>query len=421
MRWALLGSAGVAALGIVLSGARAQYITQFFPEGLFGPGDNLGVTVRSRARPETDFQGIHAGGLLIQPRLGEAMGYDNNTNGAARGKGSALFDTTASVALNSLWSRNAFGAYVSVDDQRYPAQSRQNQTDWTMAIGGAVDIGRDRLTAGYSHLALHQTARTLDSPQLDAPGAFSVDTLRTDATLRSGRFTIIPAFTVTDYRFAGVSIAGVPATQAPRDRIEFESSLTLRYEVAPLRSLVLALRETEIHHTEAPSGIPSTDSHGMTLLAGIDFAPSAVWRVSALAGVQARTYASSAYSNDVAPVAEFKLVWQPTGLTTVTGTLDRRIEDAAEEGFISYTLTSVRLSVDHELRRDILLGAHADYDNLAYNHGGGTSVFAGGGASVTWLTNRNLHVTGSFEHMTKTARGGNYGDDILMLKLNLGL
>jgi hypothetical protein len=308
-----------------------------------------------------------------------------------------------------------------VDDQRYPAQSRQNQTDWTAAIGGALDIGRDRLTAGYSHLALHQTARSLDSPQLDAPGAFSVDALRTDATLHSGRFTFIPAFTITDYRFASVSIAGVPVTQAPRDRIEFESSLTLRYDVAPLRSLVLAVRETEIHHTAAPSGIPSTDSRGLTLLAGVDFAPSALWHVSALAGVQARTYASSAYSNDVAPVAEVNVVWQPSGLTTVTGTLDRRIEDAAEEGFVSYTLTSARLSVDHELRRDILLGAHANYDNLAYNHGGGTSVFAGGGASVTWLTSRNLHVVGSFEHVTKTSRDGNFGDDVLMLKLHFGL
>ncbi len=421
IRIAILGSAGVTALGFLLTGARAQYISELFPQGLFGPGDNIGVTVLTRARPETDYQGVHAGGFLIQPRLGEGVGYDNNTTGATPGKGSALFNTTASVALNSLWSRNALGAYFSVNDYRYPAQTRQNYTDWTAAIGGALDIGRDRITAGYSHLSLNQTARTLDSPQLDAPGAFTVDTVRTDATLHSGRFTFIPAFTISDYHFQDVSIAGVPTSQALRDRVEFQSSLTLRYEVAPLRSVVLALRETEIRHTEAPAGVPSTDSHGVTVLAGFNLATSAGWNISALAGVQARSYASSAYGSDVAPVAEVRIVWQPTGLTTFTGTLDRRIEDAAEEGFVSYTLTSARLSVDHELRRDVLLGANATYDNLAYNHGGGTAVFAGGGASVTWLTNRRLHIVGSFDHVSKTARGGNYDDNILMVRFNFGL
>ncbi len=416
-----LGTATIAAIGFVLTGARAQYVTQFFPAGLFGSDDNLGVTVLSRARPATDYQGVHAGGFLIQPRLAESAGYDDNAIGAAHGRGSALFDTSASIAANSLWSRNALGAYLAVDNHAYPSLSRQGYTDWTAAIGGALDIGRARVTGGYSHLSLNQTARTLDSPQLDAPGAYSIDTFRTDATIPAGRFTFIPAFTVSDYRFQNVSIAGVPTSQALRDRVEFESSLTLRYAVAPLRSFVVALRETEIRHTEAPAGVPSTDSHGVTVLAGVDFASSAVWHVSALAGIQARSYVSGAYSSDTAPVAEVNVVWQPTGLTTVTGTLDRRIEDAAEEGFVSYTLTSANLRVDHELRRDVLLGAHASYDNLAYGHGGGTTSLAGGGASVTWLTNRNLHITGSFDHVTKTARSGGYDDNIMMLKLDFGL
>ena len=421
MRVAALGTASIAALGLLLSGARAQYITQLFPEGLFGTSDTLGVTVLSRARPETDYQGVHLGSFQVQPRASEGSGYDDNVTGSTPGKGSVLFNTSASLAANSLWSRNALGAYLSVDNYAYPSLSNQGYTDWTAAIGGALDAGQSRITGGYSHLSLHQTARTLDSPQLDAPGAFSVDALRTTATIPAGRFTFDPAFTVSDYRFENVSIAGVPTSQASRDRIEYESSMTLRYDVAPLRSFVVSLRETEIHHTEPQSGVPSTDSHGITALAGVDFASSAVWHVSALFGIQARTYESSAYSNDVAPVAEVKVIWQPTGLTTVTATFDRRIEDAAEEGYVSYTLTAARLSVDHELRRDVLLGAHATWDNLHYNHGGGTTNFTGGGTSVTWLTNRNLHVIGSFDHVTKTAQTGGFDDNIVMVRLNFGL
>lgn len=421
MRLIILSGTGVAALWVVLAGAHAQYITQLFPVGLFGTGNELGVTVQTRARPETDYQGIRWGSFLLAPRFSEGVGYDSNPVGTKPAKGAALFDTSASLAANSQWSRNALGAYVSVDNHAYPWFGKQNYTDWTAAIGGALDIGRDRITAGYSHLSLHQTALTLDSPQLDAPGAFTVDTARTDATLYAGRFTFIPAFTISDYRFSNVSIGGVPLSEAPRDRVEFESSLTMHYEVAPLRSLVLAVRETEIRHTAALSGVPSTDSHGVTILGGIDIAPNAIWHISALAGVQARTYNTGAYGNDVAPVAEVNVVWQPDGLTTVTGTLDRRIEDAAEEGFVSYTLTSARLSVDHELRRDILLGAHANYDILAYNHGGGTATFAGGGASVTWLTNRYLHTVLSFDTVSKSQKGGGYDDNILMLKLNFGL
>lgn len=421
LRLILVAGASLAALGFVLTGARAQYLTQLFPEGLLGTGSQLGVTVQSRARPETDYQGIHWGSFLFAPRLSEGAAYDSNPVGTTPAKGAALFDTSASLAANSLWSRNALGAYFSIDNHSYPWFAKQSYTDWTAAIAGALDIGRDRVTAAYSHLSLHQTALTLDSPQLDAPGAFSVDTARTDATVHAGRFTFIPSLTVSDYRFSNVSVGGVPLSEAARDRVEFESSLALHYEFAPLRSLVLAVRETEIHHTNASSGVPSTDSHGVTILGGVDFAPNAIWHISALAGVQARTYNTGAYSNDVAPVAEVKVVWQPDGLTTVTGTLDRRIEDAAEEGFVSYTLTSAGLSVDHELRRDVLLGAHASYDILAYNHGGNTATLAGGGASLTWLTNRYLHTVLSFDNVTKTQQGASYDDNILMLKLNFGL
>ena len=58
-------------------------------------------------------------------------------------------------------------------------------------------------------------------------------------------------------------------------------------------------------------------------------------------------------------------------MTTVTATLTRSMEDAAQETVAGYTYTSARLVVDHEYLRNVLLQASVGVQRADFLQGGG--------------------------------------------------
>ena len=86
------------------------------------------------------------------------------------------------------------------------------------------------------------------------------------------------------------------------------------------------------------------------------------------------------------------MIWTPTGLTTLTGSVDRTIEDDASEGTTGFVYTRVRLIVDHEYLRNILLQGRFSVQHAFYLPAAGNETIDNVGASVTWLLNRHLRV-----------------------------
>src|SRR5487761_1909939 len=138
--------------GLLGGRAAADMLSALLPSGVPGDGTAPGVTVASRLRPERQPPGVRAGTFVLHPVLEEALGYDSAPFGSASG-GSWLFGTRPSLLVGSDWSRHALGAYVAMDDSRYLGAPAQDRTDWTASLGGALDIGRDRLTLLAAHLA----------------------------------------------------------------------------------------------------------------------------------------------------------------------------------------------------------------------------------------------------------------------------
>jgi hypothetical protein len=109
-------------------------------------------------------------------------------------------------------------------------------------------------------------------------------------------------------------------------------------------------------------------------------------------------------------------------LTTITATATRAIQDAAAEFAESYTYDEGRLSIDHELLRNLLLHAYVDFQRADYQQGGGYEIVQSAGASATWLMNRNMRLAGSYDYTTKHAASyGTISESIVMLRLMLGI
>lgn len=402
--------------------AFADLVDAYFPPGIIGPADRVGVTVNSRERPATDPLGVRVGAYTIRPNIEIGPGYDSNPFFQRRARPSMLARTSASLGIGSNWSTDNVFALVTLDDNRYPGLRNQSTTNWTASLGKVFNFGTDKLTLVATHLDLHQTARDLNAPALDAPGRYQVNNARATYQATVGQFVFEPQLQYTGYRYDAVSVAGARSAQNFRDRDIIDGQLTTKFDVALLRDLAVVLRGASIqYHTAAPGQL-KPDATSVAVLAGIDHATSAVWRYRLIAGMQARQSRSPAVRTRSAPIAEANVIYMPSGLTTVGLTVVRAVEDAAGEFAAAFTYTAARLSIDHELTRDILLHGHVGLERAEYDRGKGAETLTSALASATWLMNRNMRLVGSYSWTQKERpTGGAVSESLALLRLQMGL
>ncbi len=424
-----IGAAAIAGMITLAAGthAGAQVLSTLFPDGVPGYGTQPGVTVLSRLHPKLDPAGVRAGAFRLLPQLEESVGYDDNVLGGSPKRGSWVIATRPSLLLSSDWSRHSFAAYLSLSNTAYPDVPAQSRTDGTAVVGGTIEIGRDRLTLSAAHVATHQDRTQLDALPTDSPVSVTIQDARVAYEIRSGAWTWTPNLQASHWHYGGTTIQGVPVSQSYRDRNVLQGGLTVRYELAPLRNLVLVTRGVGQHYTRPVAGQPSPDSTGVQVLVGLDYDDQAVWRYRLLLGGETRWFASPAYRSHSGVIAEAEVIWTPTGMTTVRGSLSRGFQDAAQEGVSGYTATAARLRIDHELTRQIILSATGGLQQASFFQGGRQWGY-GLGAGVTWAMNRSVRVSASYDisgvQGTPTGIGligSEYSRNIALLTLRLGL
>lgn len=418
------GGIGLLWLVCLAGAARAQLMDAYFPAGVPGFGVMPGVTVLSRARPEYVPPGIRVDGLLLHPSLQQDFGYDSNVLGGPGSAGSWELGTHPELGVASDWSGSAIGGVLGLDDTRYLEAPRQSRTDGTAAFGGTLAVGRGELTLAAAHLALHEDRTALDALPSDTPIPFTLDDGRASATLVLDRLALTPNLELSRYQYGNTTILGATANQSYRDRDVVQGGVTARYEVMPLLNALVVLRALGTDYVSPQPGQPSRDSHGTLLLVGLSDDSDAVWRYRLLLGWEQRRFAGSAYQAHDAPVAEGQVIWTPTGMITLTATLTRRIEDAAQEGEVGYTYTAAKLTVDEELRRNVLLQATGGWQRADFLQGGGRQTAWLLGVGVTWLVNRQARVSATYAFADQQGGGvgtsGAYDRSVGLLTVRYG-
>jgi hypothetical protein len=387
--------------GLVLLGAagaaRAQTLAGYFPTGVPGYDTMPGVTVLSRARPEYQPLGIPVDSFVVSPSIEEGIGYDSNVLGGPGSPGSWTVGTHPSVQARSDWSRDAVSGILGLDDTRYLDTPRQSRTDATAAFGGTLAIGRDELTVAAAYLDRHEDRTTLDALPSDTPVAFRLFDARIDYTATLDRMALTPNVEFSNYEYSNTTILGAPASQSYRDRDVLSVGLTARYEIMTSENALLVLRGTQTTYLAPQVGQLSNNSTGVLILAGLSDDRDAVLRYRLLLGWEHRQFAESTYHSHDAPMAEGELIWSPTGMTTVTGTLTRSIEDAAQEGVSGYTYTAAALTIDHEYARNILLQVKGGLQRADFLQGGARQMGLLFGLGATWLIDQRLSLSATYD------------------------
>ena len=430
---------GGALLLLAAPAAMAQPVGQFlldryFPEGIPGYYTEPGVTVLSRVRPDYDPPGVRAGSFIIRPEAAEAVGYNDNVLGdPANRQASAVVDTRASLSAASDWGRDSLAASVSVNDTRYPSLANQNTTVWSGSLGGTLDVGRDQAQVGATHLSAYQLPSGIDSRGITAPAPFDLDNVHAGYAAQFGRFSVLPRFDYTQLRFSPANFgAGPQQSQSFNNRNIYTGVLEGRYEFFPQNNAVLEFRAVGTDYVSATAAVPTQNSTGYAVRAGIDYAADGLWRFRALIGYELRDFQSPAYAQRSAPVGEANVIWTPTGLTTVTARAARTIEDSNTTTVSGYDYTSALLTVDHEYVRNILLRFYTGYQHADYVGTSASETFYLFGLGATWLVGRDVRLGVSYnfvdhggdnggQPLTSPVRGGTYLQNIMLLQVRFQL
>ena len=385
-------------------GARAQ-IDVYFPPGVSGYDQQLGVTVLSRLRPLYATPGIRAGGFVLFPSADETVLYNSNLNGVS-GSQSWGSRTSAGLTAASDWNRDSLGAAVNMDHYQYFAFPGESYTDWNVGATGGYTIADSQLTLSYSHSSYHELGTSIASVRTTTPIADQTDSARLYYTFQFGRIDITPDVSVGAYRFGSATQDGVQSNLNFLDRNVIAGGVTGRYSMSDEGGILLVIHGLATNYIHALPGQPSNNSESGLVLAGIDYQSKSVWRYRLLVGVEVREFQAAQFPTRTAPIAEGSVIWQPTGLTTVTGSLSRLIEDPESAGSNGYVLTQAQLTADHELRRDVILEARGGMQYVEFLQGGNQTNITGG-VSVNWLINRNMRLSIGYDITKQTSVSGN--------------
>lgn len=408
-----------AAVALEARAAHAQILDNVLPPDIPGLDTSPGTTVLTRVHPGFEQHSIPLGGAALTPTLDEGVGYESNVLGSNIAQGSPFLNTSPAVSLSKDWSRGSFVASGSLTNVDYFSLPTENYTNDTIALGGSYQMGRDTVSLAYAHLDVNVLPTGLNFIGITRPLPVHVDQFSIDDALRFARVTLDPNFSFTVSSFNNVVENGAYQNIAYLNRNDVAGGINAYYELAPQRNLILSLRTTgEIFGKTNPMG-PKFDNHGVTALVGYRDNTGGIINWYALFGYQEQDF-DYGYPKQSQPIGEAGLTWVPTGLTTVTASVKREIEETIQPDQIGYTYLTADARVDHEYLRNLILHGEFSYERASREEQEGNYLtFDTGGR---WSVNRNLRIDlgVTYRHFTSNV-GFNYDDVITTLGAHLGL
>jgi len=395
----------------------------------FRPPPERGETVTNRPRPELDPLGVHAGGLFIYPSLGLQEFYNDNVF-ATDGDETDDFITLISprVDVRSDWTKHAFDLYAKAAIGRYADQTGEDFEDFSVGTNGRLDITqRANLRAGVSYDRLHEgrgspddIRRASGSPPVD-PTLFDDKSVFLTYQQRLGRFLLESGGVVDRLDYDNVRTEdGGTIINDDRDRAIYAGNLKMGYEFMPGYT---AFTRGEVDYRRYDDlccgGNPvDRDSQGYLIEVGTDFDVTAVLFGDVAIGYRSQDYDDPSFDTIGDVAGRASLTWNPTGLTTVSALITRgEVIETTQSGSAAIFETAGRVTVDHELLRNLLLQATVsvsddDYQDIPRSD---TYVLAGFGAK--YLMNRYIDLDLSYRYLSlgSSDQGSDFTNNTIFL------
>lgn len=341
--------------------------------------------------------GIRAGAFMVMPEASITETYNDNIYATDVGTTDDFITTlAASVAAQSTWSRHALNLNAGVSQLLYADSSDEDRFEWNVGADGRVDItGDTSISGGVTYAVLSEDR---DGPNAVAnaeePTEYAIFAVDAQLDHRFNRVTTRLGAGYAEYDYDDVPlIGGGVLAQDSRDYEMFEQLARVGYDVSPDTNVYIqgSLNQRK-YDQQPPVAAVNRDSDGYAAVVGADFRVTNLIDGGVFAGYQSQNYDNPGFSDTDGLSYGADLDWFVTPLTTVRLEAAATIQETNAAGASGFLDQSVGLSVEHELLRNLLLGAGASFANLDYEGIARTDDVVSAGLSADYAINRNFTI-----------------------------
>jgi len=387
-------------LGIVTLGTAMVVLSGPGPVHSQDPDPNVSVT--DRPRPAYDPLGLRAGGYLIFPSLTVSEIYDDNVFADSEDEDEDFITRfQPNINFNSNFPRHRLDFSVGADVGVFADTGSEN--DFQDAFGdidGRLDITRDsELALNLNAGRFHEGRDDPEDPDRDEISTF----LRFGGALtflqNFNRINLRPRVLVTRSDFQDID----GFSQDDRDETRYDASLRVGYFISPRINL---FTQGGFGFDDRDDDEPiDRDRYGWSASIGTAVDITAVLFGDVFVGYRQEFFDNDDFDDEDGIAFGANLTWNPTTLTTLnlSGDADFESTTNAEEGASSNFESNIALRVDHELLRNVLIGAFGAFNRDDFRDGDRTDNTFDLGASVTYLLNRNFSVGADYVYTDRNS------------------
>lgn len=381
-----------------------------------------GETVMGRRRPDYDPVGVRMGGFMLYPELGLQESFNSNIFAAAADeKSDFITSIEPSLDLRSNWNNHALNLHADSRVVRYMDYDDENFNDYTLSADGRFDVLRDfRLLGGAGYQVRHEPRSSPDNQGGTEPTEYSVTGANLGAEKEFNRLSVHLDGKIDRYEYDNVrNTAGTILDQSGRDRDQYEAMLKAGYEIAPLRQIYVLSSYNTREYDKLTGGF-NRDSDGYLVGGGAQYDLTGLIFLDAYAGYRRQEYSDARLGEIDGWASGIKVTWNVTRLTTITGTLDRDIEETTLSNSPGYFQTRAELRADHELLRNLILTASLGYQNDDFQGISRDDDYYLAALGAKYLLNRNFTLSGGYGYRSResSVAGSDFDENVVMLRLS---
>jgi hypothetical protein len=414
---AALGAAGI--FDVKLHPALSLFtasIIAFAPMHAYAQDANS-ASVRDRARPEYDPQGMRFGGFDLHAQVDvSAATTDNLFATQSNEESDQIYTIAPSMQLASHWSRHSLQVEAGVQHAEYANNDSQNSDTGYVGARGRFDISDDTNISGSARYARDVEPRT--NPDALTSG----EPVRYDTTQGSvgvaHMFNRVQVSATAQHIELNYHDVGA-IDQDFRDSIENAGTVNVDYAISPRLGIIGRVTLSKRKYDNDPG----LSSNNRTYLVGARINFTDLMQGEVAVGQFDRDYDFGTHVKGTA--VDASLDWYITELTTLSFNANRDPEEQGADIVLPYVESRYGARVDHELLRNLILSA--DFTTSAYDYRtiDRNDDFTSGGIGAKYILNRRVALNASYRYDKVDSSGvdryRNYIENTFTIGLSLRL
>ena len=372
------------------------------------------AAVTEQLRPGYDQVGFRSGSFIFLPYVLSTVNFDDNVYSTRQKTSDVVFRVAPVLQMKSDWSRNSLDGEIGVEGVKYVNQQKLDHINAHAGGVGKFELGSNSNVVVESRFVRSGDSMPLTGlPSQDGPivsNAWS-DALTLNAKANRFLFSAGVNWSYTNYENA--KSFGVPVDQSYRNGYILNYVGRVGYEISPSSNVFFQPSYNIRRYKNSAS-----NSDGYRLFAG------ASTELSRL--VVGEVYGGYLYQNFKSPLIPTansygfggRVMWYPTQLLTVTGSISRDIGDPSATGTTPPVATSFSLQTDYSTYHNILWSTQGSYTQSKYTAPSYYDYMYTASTGLTYFFNRWMQGTISVQRQWRenaSVANNNYNRDLFTI------